>query len=119
MKLLGASLLVAVGMVLTLGNNQAGEKPKYTIKQVMKEAHKDGLMKKVADGKASDEDKKHLAELYKSLSQNTPPKGPGEEWKKRTVALVEAADKAVKGDQAAAASLPKLANCMTCHKLFK
>src|SRR5207249_4459764 len=52
MRFLAASLMVVTAMLLTLGNNQAGEKPKYSIKEVMKEAHKGGLMKKVADGKA-------------------------------------------------------------------
>ena len=119
MKLFAASVMALVGMMLVLGNNQAGEKAKYTIKEVMKEAHKDGLLKKVAAGNASEEDKKHLAELYKSLSQNTPPKGDAEGWKTRTVALVKAADQAVNGDEKAAKSLQKLANCAACHKEFK
>ena len=52
--------------------NHAGEKAKYTTKEVMAEAHKGGLMKKVADLKASDEEKTKLVELYVALSQNDP-----------------------------------------------
>ena len=38
---------------------QAGDAkaPKYTIKEVMTKAHKDGLMKKVVEGQASPEEK--------------------------------------------------------------
>src|SRR5438477_7138389 len=100
MRFLAASLMVATAMLLTLGNNQAGEKPKYSIKEVMKEAHKGKLMNKVAEGKADDTEKKHLVELYKSLAQNDPPKGSMDDWKKRTKALVEASEKAAKGDAA-------------------
>ena len=119
MKLFAASLLTVMGIVLILGDNQAGEKAKYTIKEVMKEAHKDKLLNKVAAGNASEADKKHLAELYKALSQNTPPKGDAEGWKTKTIALVKAADLAVMGDEKAAKSLPKLANCANCHKEYK
>ena len=38
----------------------ADNDPKYTIKEVMKEAHKDKLVNKVALGKASDDEKKRL-----------------------------------------------------------
>src|ERR1700682_2980267 len=119
MKFLAASLMAVTAIVLLLGDNLAGEKAKYTIKEVMKEAHKGGLMKKVADGKADDTEKKHLVDLYKALSQNDPPKGPADDWKKKTTALVEASTKASKGDAAAAATLPKLANCAACHKEHK
>jgi hypothetical protein len=119
MKVLAAMLMVLAAMVLTLGNNQAGEKPKYTIKEVMKVAHKGGLMKKVADGKASADEKTELVALYKALSQDKPPKGELDAWKKKTGPLLEAATKAAKGDQAAAATLPKLAACAACHKEFK
>jgi cytochrome c553 len=111
--------MAVVAVILMLGDNQAGEKAKYTIKEVMKEAHKEELVNKVAEGKASDEEKKRLAELYKALSLNTPKKGEAEAWKTRTVALLEAANKAVKGDEKAEKSLTKLAHCASCHKLFK
>lgn len=119
MKFLAACLMAVTGMVLLLGDNHAGEKPKYTIKEVMKEAHKGKLMNKVADGKATDAEKQKLVDLYKALAMATPPQGDIEGWKKTTKLLVDAATKAEMGDAAAAASLPKLASCMACHKVYK
>lgn len=113
--------MAVLSLALFLGSNFAQDK-KVTIKDVMKKAHagKDNsLLSKVANGKASEDDKKELASLYKALSENNPPKGDEKSWKKKTVELLEAANKAVKGDAAAAASLPKLANCAGCHKEFK
>ncbi len=56
---------------------QAGDAkaPKYTIKEVMTKAHKDGLMKKVVEGQASPEEKAELLDLYLSLVEQDPPKG--------------------------------------------
>jgi len=119
MKFLAASLMAVTAIVLLLGDNHAGEKAKYTIKEVMKDAHKGGLMKKVADGKADDTEKKKLVELYKALAQNSPPAGEADDWKMKTTALVDASTKAAGGDAAAAATLPKLANCAACHKAHK
>jgi hypothetical protein len=107
-----------VGMaVLTLGlvsmTLAADEKPKYTIKEVMKEAMKGGLCKKVATGKATEEDKAKLVEMFKAMTQNKPPKGESESWKSKTDALLTAA----KGDDGKA--LGKAANCMACHEVHK
>src|SRR5438128_1648582 len=90
MKHLLGILIVGLALAITVGSD-AGEKkePKHTIKEVMKIAHKGGLMKKVAAGKASPEETKQLAELYKSLSENKPPKGELADWKNRTVKLLE------------------------------
>jgi hypothetical protein len=119
MRFLAASVTVVMTLVLALGTNQAQEKPKFTIKEVMKEAHKEGLYKKVAGGKASDDEKKHLVELYKALAQNTPPKGDADDWKTKTSTMVAAATKAAKGDEDAAKSLLKIVNCGACHKAHK
>ena len=37
------------------------------------------------------------------------------DWKAKTTVLVDASSKAAKGDDKAAATLPKLANCAACH----
>jgi hypothetical protein len=107
-----------VGMaVLTLGlvgmTLAADEKPKYTIKEVMKEAMKGGLCAKVAQGKATKEDKEKLKEMFKALTENKPPRGESESWKMKTDALVSAA----KDDDGK--SLKKAANCMACHEVHK
>jgi hypothetical protein len=111
-------MLTLVGMaVLTLGlvslSLAADEKPKYTIKEVMKEAMKGGLCKKVATGKASKEEKDKLLEMFTALTQNKPPKGEADSWKTKTDALVSAA----KGDDGKA--LGKAAMCATCHEVHK
>src|SRR5262245_26919410 len=95
---IGSTMLVmALAMTVGMSLAQDKEKPKHTIKEVMKTAHKDGLLKKVQDGKASDEEKKKLAELYVALHENTPPKGSAESWKEKTDALVKASKEVVEG----------------------
>ena len=115
-------LRLAVGTVLVLGIAvlaQAQAKPKYTILEVMLTAHKDGLLKKVTDGKASDAEKKQLVDFYVALGQNKPPKGDPAEWRKRCDELLKLAKACAAGDQDAPAALAKAANCAACHKVFK
>src|SRR5258707_4453474 len=97
--------------VLTLALVSAGvfraadkEDPKYSVKEVMKMAHtvekgsKDpSLYQKVADGKATKDDKAKLLELYSALPANKPPKGDADAWKKSTTAIVDAAKGVVYG----------------------
>jgi hypothetical protein len=97
------------------------DKPKYTIKQVMKKAHaaKDALLKKVQSGDASKEEMKELLAMYKSLEVNKPPRGEEADWKKRTKALVDAANAAVEKKKDASDLLKKAADCKGCHDLHK
>jgi hypothetical protein len=119
-KLLVAGVMIAVGWVaFSLVTNAADEKPKHTIKEVMKSAHKGGLMKKVADGKASEAEKKQLVEFYTALAANKPPKGDEASWKEKTSALLAAAKDAEAGKDGAGAALMKAANCMACHSAHK
>ena len=76
MKYLFAGVIAALSLALVMGENKAGEKKaKHTIAEVMQKAMKGGLCGKVAKGKASDEEKEQLVELFTSLSKNEPPKG--------------------------------------------
>jgi mono/diheme cytochrome c family protein len=120
MRFVAAGLIAMLGLVFCLSEPRAGDdkKPKYTIKEVMKKAHKDGLLKKVASGKADEDDRKDLLELYTALAMNTPPKGDAGDWKTRTATIVNAAKKAV-ADPKAARALVKATNCAGCHKLHK
>src|SRR5947209_13416953 len=102
LAILGVALLVSMGTA-----QDAKDKPKHTIKEVMKVAHKGGLLKKVTGGQASKEEQKELAELYKSLSQNKPPMGDVEVWKKNTARMVALAEAVVNGDDKAAKTLAK------------
>ena len=116
--LLGA---LAIACVATYHVSRAADeaKPKYTIKEVMKFAHKEGLLKKVTGGQGSKEDAEKLVELYSALAADKPPKGEESDWKTRTAALVQAAKDVVANKDGAKAELEKAANCAACHKLHK
>ncbi|MEO1529650.1 MAG: hypothetical protein AAFX06_29875 [Planctomycetota bacterium] len=95
------------------------KKPKYSTKQIMKEAFKGPLVKKVSSGKASDEEKKKLHEMLVALAKNKPKKGEEDSWKELTAALVKAGKAAVDGQADAGAMLKKAANCKACHSKHK
>ena len=98
------------------------KKPKYTVKQVMKEAHAGGkksLRAKVLGGSAEKTDKEKLLELYVALDQNKPPKGDAKHWKKLTAAIVVAAKDVVADKDGAIKKLTAATTCMTCHKAHK
>jgi hypothetical protein len=119
-KLLVAGVMIAFGWVaLGLVTNAEDAKPKHTIKEVMKACMKGGLCKKVADGKASEEEKKQLVEHFEALAGNKPPKGEAADWKSKTDALVAAAKDVAAGKEGAGAALSKAANCMACHSAHK
>ena len=118
----GMRIVAAVALVAFVGlafSGAADEKPKYTIKEVMKTAMKGGLCKKVASGKDSDEEKKDLVAMFTALSQNKPPQGEAASWKQKTNALVVAAKAAQKGDEGAGKKLGAAANCKACHDVHK
>jgi hypothetical protein len=99
------------------------DKPKFTIKQVMKKAHGEGLLKAVLAGDASKDDKQQLLELYTALSKNTPPKGEARDWKEATTPIVEAAKAVADGKDGAIDKLKAVAgppdSCKSCHSKFK
>lgn len=123
MKLVAAGLMAFLGLALVMSENQAGEKAKFTISEVMLKAHKGGLLKKVVSGKADDDEKKQLAELYTALSKNTPPKGDEKEFQKIATDMAKAAKVAAGDDEEAAKkaakTLLKIVNCKVCHGKFK
>ena len=98
---------------------QEEEKPKFTIKEVMKTAMKGGLAKKVAAGDASDEEKKQLHEMFVALAKHQPKKGEADSWKELSGALVKASQAAKDGDAEAGEMLKKATNCKACHDLHK
>ncbi len=122
-RLIVASAVLAMAVVASMAMTRAADddedKPKYTIKETMKTCMKGGLCKKVAGGKASDEEEKQLVEHFTSLGKNKPPKGEAESWKKKTGALLKAAQGVAAGDDGAEAALKKAANCGACHKAHK
>jgi hypothetical protein len=110
------ALLAFAGLTLVGAED---DKPKFTIKAVMKEAHKSGLYKKVAEGRADKEEKEKLVTLYEALPKNKPPMGDEKEWKKKTEEMLAAAKGCLKDEKGAGAKLAKLVNCKTCHAAFK
>ena len=122
-RIIGLVVVVAVvfSAIQTLGlaQDDKEKKAKHTIKQVMKTAHKDGLLKKVTGGSASDADKKQLLDLYISLVENTPPKGEMDSWHVRAGNVTLAAAKVVVGREGAVAELKKATTCAACHKVHK
>ena len=116
-KVLVAVLVVAGGWMAVGMSGVAQEgQPKYTIKDVMKNAHAKGKLRdKVAGGMASDEEKRQLVEYYEALAANKPPRGDEASWKEKTAALVKAAKDAQAGNHEAL----KTVNCMGCHQAHK
>ena len=94
-------------------------KPKYTIKQVMKVAHKDGLLKKVVGGKATDKERLQLLDLYVAMYEGKPKKGKPESWTKLAGDVVAATAKVVLKHKGAEAKLKEATNCKGCHKPHK
>ena len=92
---------------------------KLTIKKIMKLAHKSGLLKKVATGKATDAEIAKLNHYYKAMPELTPPKGDAESWKTKTEALVKASQAAVDKDSNAGELLKSATNCASCHDVHK
>ncbi len=95
------------------------EEKKLTIKDIMDQAHKKGLIKKVATGKASEAETKKLQTLYTALSKLSAPQGDKKSWEEKTKALVVAAKAAVDKDVDYATKLKAASNCTACHKIHK
>lgn len=117
--LVTGSLLMFSFVALPVIAADDDSEPQYSTKEVMKKAMKGGLLKKVAGGNASAEEKKQLHGMLVALSKNKPKKGEAESWKKLTGALVKASTAAVNGDPKAGAMLKKSANCKACHDPHK
>jgi hypothetical protein len=119
MTLRGLAVLAVVAGFASTGLFSADEKPKHTIKEVMKTCMKGGLCKKVGSGKGSDDDKKELLAMFTSLAASKPPKGDEDSWKEKTGALVSAAKACEKGEKDGPKLLGKAANCKACHEVHK
>jgi hypothetical protein len=113
-------LLASVAWRVALADEeQEPEAPQHTIKEVMKLAHKDGLLKKVLDGKGRHKDAMELIDLYASLADNQPPKGDAESWKAKTDALIIAAARFSVRRKDGIAKLKVASDCKACHTAHK
>jgi hypothetical protein len=117
-----ASLLVACAAA-----GETPDEPRLTISQIMLKAHtvtggratRNALDQKVADGRATEEEKKQLLRLYEALAKRAPPKGDFRDWQKDTAALVDVARHIAAGDEQAPKRLADVANCKACHAKFR
>jgi len=93
--------------------------PKHTIKESMKIGHKDGLLKKILSGEATDEDKKTLLDVYVSMVESKPAKGDMASWHNLAGKAAVAAAKVVVGREGALKELETATNCKACHDVHK
>ncbi|QDV13747.1 hypothetical protein CA51_36380 [Rosistilla oblonga] len=119
MRMIAVLGLVGISAALSLSAVAEDAEPKHSIKECMKTCFKGPLIKKVAGGEATDEEKAKLHEMMVAMAKATPKKGDAESWKTKTEALVKASKAAVEGDANAAGMLKKAANCKACHSVHK
>jgi hypothetical protein len=115
----GVSVAALALMQTFVWAQDAAAEPKYTIKEIMEAAHKGGLMQKVVDGDASDEEKAQLLDLYLSLLENEPPLGEPAAFHEKAAMAVVAAARVVVGREGAEEELKKGVVCAACHKEHK
>jgi hypothetical protein len=121
-KLMGVGVALLSLAFVVMGVAMAadgGGKPKHTIKEVMKNAHKDKLLNKVLGGEASQEQKLVLLDHYISLVECEPPKGDMDSWQNLAGRLALASAKVAVGREGALAELDKAKNCKVCHDAHK
>ena len=116
-------LMVGYGLT-TMAQSVEGDMtmaPKYTIADIMTKAHRRpaNLLKTVASGQATDEQKAALLDLYVVLAEHKSPNGDQADWANRTALLVEAAKAAVDGNPEAGNMLTKASSCAGCHDAHK
>ena len=111
--LAAAVAIFALAFLADVSTQGGDKKDPVAIKVVMKRAMAGGLTKKVANGKANDEEKRELIALFSDLAANKSPHGDAKDWTKRTQALFQSA----KTDDVAA--LKKALDCNGCHNEHK
>ena len=122
------ALLFAATGLLTIASFTLAEDDtdKDAIKNIMRKCMNDdeknlddGLCKKVATGKATQEEKDQLVAMLKALTKLEPPKGEAASWQQKTGALLAAAKSVVAGDKGAGVKLANAADCKGCHSAHR
>lgn len=125
LTLAGFIAMVANGLAETRNTDEeTPTKENTTIKSIMNGAHKaapkgTGLLKKVAIGKATPDESKHLLALYKVMAELKPPAGEAESWKAKSGLLVEAVEAIIAGQEDGRQRLQKASHCKSCHDAHK
>ncbi|TVP99965.1 MAG: hypothetical protein EA381_08430 [Planctomycetaceae bacterium] len=115
---LGCLLSALVGTSQT-SVAQEPDAAKPTIKDVMKSGHKDGLLKKILDGDATQQEKQELLDLYITMFELKPEKGDIESWQRLAGGAALAAAKVVVGRPDGLETLKVATNCKACHDPHK
>ena len=115
----GLIAVAAVWQSIAWAQNAEAAKPKHTIKEVMEKAHKEGLLKKVAGGDASAEEKAQLLDLYVSMAECEPPRGDAAAYHKLATDAVMGAARVVVGREGAEGQLQRAVNCQNCHQAHR
>lgn len=122
-RLLLPILAFCLGMgsvsLLTGQDPQERPAPKYTVKEIMKQAHGAKLLNKVVEGSATKEEKDQLLDLYISMLENEPTKGEMRDWVRQSGLLVLAAARVAVGREGAVEQLKTASNCKACHDAHK
>ena len=113
--------ILASGVILTPVALRAAQKPKYTVKEIMKAINKgdDNIGKRAGKGVASKEDLAKMVEYYESLPLNDPPRGDKASWEHKTTALLAAAKDLKAGKPNALQTYKEASNCKACHMAHK
>ena len=113
--------IVITTAIISFTSTGVAQSPSLSISEIMTEAHKkpSELLKKVATGSATPQQKQRLLELYQALAAQSPPKGDAKSWTAKTGLLTKAAQAAVDGKVDADKELTKAANCKACHEAHK
>jgi len=91
-----------------------------TVAEIMQTLHKkDKLHSVVSSGKAKDEQKVQLLDLYLHMADAKPANGQTEKWAAELQPIIHAAAKVVVGREGAADEYKKAVNCTSCHDKFK
>lgn len=115
------AVILGASFILTPIALRAAQKPKYTVKDIMKAINKgdDNIGKRAAKGQASPEDLAKMVEYYESLPLNDPPRGDKSSWEHKTAALLAAAKDLKAGKPNALQAYKEAANCKACHTEHK
>jgi hypothetical protein len=108
--------ILSLTQALVWAQESGDSEAKYTIKEVMTQAHKEGLIQKVEKGEATAEEKAKLLDLYLSLLENDPPQGDAVDFKEKASAAVVAAARVVVGREDAEARVRRGVDCAGCHR---
>ena len=115
--------LTGLALAALTSSTAGAPKPKFTIKQVMKEAIKghSALVKKACKGTATPEELAQMVEYFRAMTQCVPPKGDLDSWEAKSGALLEAALRVQKAprDKAASLALENAVECRQCHNPHK